>query len=107
MFDTTAAARSTVPALIDTTPAAIPATDLDMERGATSRARAAHDRIDTLLLGRPAAARKRVHRLLGITGRTPQDAPTVPVVVTREDGVAVEHAGRVRARVAALLAPAA
>lgn len=103
MIDTTAAARSTVLALIDATPA----TDLNMERAATSRARAAHDRVDTLLLGRPAAARKRVYRLLGITGQTSQDAPTVPVALTREDCAAVEHAGRVRARVAALLAPAA
>ncbi|MDK8184270.1 MULTISPECIES: hypothetical protein [Sphingomonas] len=103
MFDTTAAARSTVLALIGTAPA----TDQDMERAATSRARAAHDRIDTLLLGRPAAARKRVHRLFGITGQTSQVAPTVPVALPREEGVAVEHASRVRARVAALLAPAA
>jgi hypothetical protein len=103
MLDTTAAARSTVLALIDTAPA----TDLDMERAAASRARAAHDRIDTLLLGRPAAARKRVHRLLGITGTAPQSGPVHAVALTRKDGMAVEHARRVRARVAALLAPAA
>jgi hypothetical protein len=103
MFNTAAAARSTVLALIDTTPT----TDLGIECAAISRARAAHDRIDTLLLGRPTAARKRVHRLLGITGQTPQGAPAVPVALTREDSVAVEHADRVRARVSALLAPAA
>jgi hypothetical protein len=73
------------------------------DEAASKRARAAHDRVDRLLLGRAQAARKRVHRLLG---EQAEAALTARPVVAPESPVEREAAAQavaVRGRVAALL----
>lgn len=73
------------------------------DEAASKRARAIHDRVDRLLLGRAQAARKRVHRLLG---EQTDIAPTTRPVVAPESPVereAVAQAAAVRGRVATLL----
>lgn len=71
---------------------------------ASKRARAAHDRIDRLLLGRAGASRKRVYRLLG--DLMEQDA-SVPLEIVLQSPAQHETAMKAvaaRERVAALLA---
>jgi hypothetical protein len=71
---------------------------------ASKRARAAHDRIDRLLLGRAGAARKRVHRLLGELIEQDATAPAAIILQSAAECEAAAQAVAARGRVAALLA---
>jgi hypothetical protein len=67
-------------------------------------ARAAHDRIDRLILGRAGAARKRVNRLLGDMAEPGVTTPFQIVPETPAEREAVVQAAAVRGRIAAFLA---
>lgn len=73
------------------------------DEAASKRARAAHDRVDRLLLGRAGAARKRVHRLLGEQTEVASSAHPVVAPESPVEREAVAQAAAVRGRIAALL----
>lgn len=77
---------------------------LGVAEAASKRARAAHDRIDRLLLGRAGAARKRVDRLLGDLMEQNASAPLAIVLQSPAEREAATQAVAARGRVAALLA---
>lgn len=104
MYDRVAAIREAVAVLTvsaDLVPKLL-CEPVEDRRESVARASAVHDRVDRLILGRPAAARKRVARLLS----KPNTQPTVSGALDVDEEhahAAVKAAESAHARVASLL----